>query len=209
MRVLVVETDAGAADEAVARLEAAGHAVARCHEHGERHAFPCAGLAAGGVCPLRGDGVDVALTVRARPMPTPAALEDGAACALRANVPLVVTGQTVWNPYVQLPDVTVAHDDVVAACEAAARAPLARHGVAALEAMRASLLQSGVDARDVEDTDVTVTRTRAGLHVTLDVPPGAPKAAIALATTRVMSAVRELDRAAPAIDVVTRVPART
>jgi hypothetical protein len=209
MRVLVVETDAGAADEAIARLEAAGHEVARCHEHGERHAFPCAGLTPDGMCPLRGEGVDVALTVRARPMPSPAALEDGAACALRANVPLVVTGQTVWNPFVQVPGVTVAHGDVVAACEAAADGPLARHDVVALEALRASLLQSGVDARDVDDTDVTVTRTRAGLHVTLDVPAGVPKKSIAFATTRVMSAVRALDHAAPVIDVVTRVPAAT
>lgn len=209
MRVLVVETDAGAADDAIARLEAAGHEVARCHDHGERHAFPCAGLAAGRVCPLRGDGVDVALTVRARPMPSPAVLEDGAACALRTNVPLVVTGQTVWNPFVQLAGVTVAHGDVVAACEAAATAPLERHGVAALEALRASLLQSGVDARGIDGTDVTVMRSRAGLRVTLDVPAGVPKDAIALATTRVMSAVRSLDHAAPAIDVVSRVPVAT
>lgn len=209
MRVLVVETDVGAADEAIARLEAAGHEVARCHEHGERHAFPCAGLIADGVCPLRGEGVDVALTVRARPMPSPAALEDGAACALRASVPLVVTGQTVWNPFIQMPGVTVAHGDVVAACEAAAAAPLTRHGDAADAALRASLAQSGVDASDVDVARATVTRSRAGLHVTLDVPAGVPKSAIALATTRVLSAVRELDHGAPAIDIVTRVPTVT
>ncbi len=204
MRGLVVETDVGAADDAIARLEAAGHEVARCHDRGERHPFPCAGLSAPGACPLDGSGVDVALSVRARPMPTPAALEDGGVCALRARVPLVVTGQTVWNPFVRLPGATVAHGDVVAACETVATSPVERDGEIAREALRSSLARLGVGDAARAVADAVVTRSRAGLHIRIDAPPGLGKGVVALATTRVVAAVRGIDPLAPSIDVSVR-----
>ena len=66
MKVLVLEAEPGAAADSIARLEASGHEVVRCHEAGDA-AFPCAGLHADRACPLEGDGVDVAVTVRRHP----------------------------------------------------------------------------------------------------------------------------------------------
>ncbi|HEY7133477.1 MAG TPA: hypothetical protein VIB48_00285 [Acidimicrobiia bacterium] len=198
MRVLVLETQAGVAASAAERLEASGHEVLRCHEQSQRHAFPCAGLAENGGCPLDGPGVDVALTVRHEAMPEPADLEDGVACALRAHVPLVVAGDTSFNPYASYDATVVNGADVVDVCEQVANAPLQRHGMVALDALRASLTRHGVADAEVE---AIVYRSRDGLKVTLLVPADAPDDAAALATTRVVGALRNLDRNAHSIDV--------
>lgn len=198
MRVLLLETDAGGAAGAVHRLEARGHEVLRCHEQSESRAFPCAGLSDAAACPLEGAGVDVALTVRDRALPEPAPLEDGVACALRAHVPLVVAGVTEPNPFAAYSAVVATDGDVVEVCEEAANAPLARHGMVALDALRASLIRHGMpDA----DADAIVHRSREGLHVALLVPAGTPDDAAALATTRVVGALRGLDSRARSIDV--------
>src|SRR5437660_5032568 len=98
LHVLVLESDQGAADVAREELTAAGHVVLRCHDPGAP-AFPCNALVKGGHCPLDAADVDVALDVRARPRSQPAAQEDGVACALRHQLPVVVAGTTVLNPY--------------------------------------------------------------------------------------------------------------
>jgi hypothetical protein len=198
MRVLVLETRPGVAASAAERLEASGHEVLRCHEQSQAHAFPCAGLAENGGCPLDGPGVDVALTVRHDAMPEPADLEDGVACALRAHVPLVVAGDAAVNPFASYGAAVVDGADVVAVCEQVANAPLERHGTVALDALRASLTRHGVADAGVE---AIVHRSRDGLKVTLLVPADAPEDAAALATTRVVGALRNLDRNARSIDV--------
>src|SRR3712207_6780289 len=94
LNVVVVESSPAAADVACDELVAAGHRVLRCHDaHGA--SFPCNGLVDGATCPLDREGeeaVDVALDVRVRPRPDAAPLEDGARCALRARLPLVIAG---------------------------------------------------------------------------------------------------------------------
>ena len=122
MDVLVLESDPGAAELAVALLTAAGHRVSRCHEPGAR-AFPCVALDSGR-CPLEADSIDVVLTVRGHANPRPSALEDGVVCALRHHTPVVVAGSTVFNPYEQF-GASVAGPDVVDACEEAAQAETA------------------------------------------------------------------------------------
>lgn len=52
MRILLTESDIGAAEVATATLEAAGHEVLRCVEP-DAPAFPCVGLADGD-CPVEG-----------------------------------------------------------------------------------------------------------------------------------------------------------
>jgi hypothetical protein len=198
MRVLLLETEAGSAADAAVQLEAGGHEVLRCHEQSQRRAFPCAGLSDPSACPLEGPGVDVALTVRHAPLPQPADLEDGVAGARRAHVPLVVAGESRDNPFASHGATLAAGDDLVAVCEQAANAPLPRHGMVALDALRASLSRHGMpDA----DADAIVHRSRDGLRVTLFVPAGAPEDAAALATTRVVGALRALDARARSIDV--------
>jgi hypothetical protein len=121
MNVLLLESDAHAADEAAARLRAAGHQVERCHEVG-LPAFPCNGLLDGGECPLDRGPIEVALVVRSHPWPRPSTLEDGVVCALRRGVPLVVAGRALLNPYVDWAAAVVdGVEDVVEAIEKVAR----------------------------------------------------------------------------------------
>jgi hypothetical protein len=194
MRVLVLESDLGAAVVAAAQLEAAGHDVVRCHPEGARP-FPCAALETGH-CPLD-DGVDVTLTVRARSMGHPAPLEDGVTCALRRHVPVVVAGRTTANPFDRFP-VTVAGVDVVAACEQAAAGPLLEHEAIAVRTLDETLTRAGVAT---DDAAASVHRARGRLRVQLRVPPATGARERAMASVRVIGALRAFDTSAAGIDV--------
>ena len=95
--VMVLESSPHAADDAVRRLEAAGHRVHRCHE-ADAAAFPCNALRDPALCPLA-RGVDVALIVNASAEPEPTIFEEGVGCAVRAQVPLVEDGVVSPSPY--------------------------------------------------------------------------------------------------------------
>jgi len=123
VKVLVLESDAHAADKATTRLREAGHDVERCHEPG-LPSFPCNALLGGGICPLDRDGIDVTVVVRSHPWPRPSALEDGVVCALRRGLPLVVAGRTILNPYDDWAAVVIdGVGGIVAAVEEAAGTP--------------------------------------------------------------------------------------
>lgn len=119
MRVLVMESDPHAADEASKRLHSAGHDVERCFER-DLGSFPCKALHAGGRCPLDDGPIDVAVVVRGHAWPRPTPLELGAVCALRAGVPLVEAGITVFSPFHRWVAAMVDGDEVVDPCVAAA-----------------------------------------------------------------------------------------
>jgi hypothetical protein len=119
VKVLVLESEPGAAQVAEQALLEADHTVVRCHPVG-LPAFPCIALS-DGRCPLDEPGVDVAVTVRGHVHPRPAPLEDGAVCALRRAVPLVTAGRTALNPFAPWSAADVEVEDVVTACEEAVR----------------------------------------------------------------------------------------
>lgn len=198
MRVLLLETRSGIANDAAEQLAVHGHTVVRCHERGRR-VFPCNALVDGAQCPLADDRrpVDVALTIRHQASPLPVPLEDGIACALRAHVPVVVAGEAASNPYQPFGAVE-AGDDVVAACEAASTATLERHGAIALEAFARSLECLGVTDPGAR---ATVHRNRGGLRVVISLSVPVDESVLPLATTRVVGALRAFDRVAPTIDV--------
>jgi hypothetical protein len=199
MDVLVTESDPGAADHAIARLEAAGHRVQRCHEQGSR-AFPCAGLS--GTCPLEG-GIDVVLDVRARTRSWPTPLEDGVSCALRQRVPVVVAGRSNLNPFAEFG--ALADDgDVVAACEAAAHAALPVHGELATKALHETLARAGLPTAGAV---ATVVRRDGRLRAELDVPAGAGETVRRTAEVRVLGALRAYDTYASGVDVGCRAAA--
>jgi hypothetical protein len=199
MRVLVVETVPGAAEDAVAALEAASHTIDRCHETGTT-GFPCRAVDAPGECPLEAQPVAVALTVRS-PGSSTATVEDGVACAIRANIPLVVTGETDDNPYRRWTAAIArdARNDVVAACEHAAAAPLPRHTHAASERLRRLLRRR--DVADAEAARAVVTRHDGRLRIRLLLPPGVPPQVVQAASTYVLAEVHALDPAAHGADV--------
>lgn len=136
MRILVTETDRHGSDGVASTLAAAGHDVVRCTDT-DASAFPCRGLIEGQSCPVD-RGVDVVVTARCAPYPRRTAREDGVVCALRRHIPLVVTGGQVENPFADWTTVEVAEgDDLAAACELAAAAPLRRHSeIATAEVVR-------------------------------------------------------------------------
>lgn len=197
MRVLVLEAEAGAATEAVAELEASGHAVVRCHEPGAP-AFPCVGLEQVGGCPLDGEGVDVALTVRSRGSDTPSPSEDGVVCALRARVPVLVAGGGAPNPYATLGGTEVAATGLANAIAEVVRDARPEHSRIALEALLASLAANGA-TRD--GANARVWRTRSGLHAVLELDESIPTKVHDIVAVRVTGALRGYDPRAAQIDV--------
>lgn len=197
LNVLVLESDTGAADIAQTTLVDAGHSVVRCHEP-NHPSFPCNGLTDGGSCPLEGTPVDVALDVRLHARTHPTATEDGAVCALRQHVPLVVAGPDVLSPFEAFATETVARDDdIVRSVERAARAPLSRHTDAAARAMREVL-----DARGLTVAPrIAVYRRNGALLVEVAGGGSLDRATKDMAAVRMHAAVRALDSHAKGVDV--------
>lgn len=197
MRVLVLESERRAADDAIDRLEAAGHEVVRCHEPAWR-AFPCVGMT--GTCPVEA-GVDVALVVRSREYGLPSPFEDGARCAARAGVPLVVMGDAATNPYEQW---TVAHADlrtVVHAVEEAVHQPLPHLSGLATEVVRDVLTAFGLDPAA---GGAEVHRDGSGLWVDVVLAETVDPNVANQAVVRVAAAVRAAQARSPRIDVGVR-----
>ena len=195
MRVLVTETTPGGGVHLADQLHAAGHEVVACHVPGAL-TFPCTGMA-NGPCPID-DGVDVAVTVRLHPQSGPAPSEDGLLCALRARVPVVIAGQTLFQPFSGFDAVDVPGDEnLVAAIEAVTRDRRPYHEAVARKLLDATLVTEG----ETGAADARVTRTRDGLAVELTIPPSLDHAARSRAAVRVVGALREFDRHAPRIDV--------
>jgi hypothetical protein len=196
MRTLVVGTVPSALEAAVTQLAEAAHDVVRCHDPGAGP-FPCRALREGQTCPLEAEPVDVAVTVRSRAWPRLSRFEDGALCALRRRIPLVVAGTTALQPFGRWSSRTVEDGaDLVTACEAAAAAPQMEHGEVTRQAARQFLVAAG---RDV-DVEATVWRRRGGLRAEITLPAGCADLAAKLAA-RVTSALRQFDRSAAGIDV--------
>jgi hypothetical protein len=196
MRVLVVGTLPGAMRRSEERLGEAGHEVVRCHEPGDP-SFPCAGLVEGRVCPLESGPVDVVVTARDRPWPRPSPFEDGAICALRRHVPLVVLGTAV-HPFEGWVTGRVDDDrELVRACEDAAASSLARHSAVAAAAAQTVLERAGVDPEGVA---ASVRHDRGRLRVELVLPPH-PDQLESNVVASVLSALRGLDPYATGIEV--------
>ena len=189
LNIMVLESEPGAADQAVRDLAEAGHSVLRCHDPGAP-VFPCRGLVDESTCPLRSHAIDVALTVRSGVSLQPAASEDGARCALMRHVPLVVAGPSVFDPYADL-EVRVVEPagDIVAACEEAAENEMAEY------AQRAESVVKSAAAT------VTVVRKDGGLCVTIAGLGACTEHERRAAVVRAFGALRGIDRSARTIDV--------
>jgi hypothetical protein len=201
MRVLVVGTSTGAVEHTSDVLRDAGHEVAQCHRAGDA-AFPCRGLS-GDACPLEGPGVDVVVTARNRRandgmwlMPAP--LEDGAVCALRRRIPMVVHGLTSMHPFTEWAAATShADDELLAVVEEVARMPMQAHSDLARETARQVLQTSGLP---VEGLDAAVRRIDGRLRVMLTLPPGAESGETSV-TAKVLGTLRSFDPGARGIDL--------
>ena len=123
MRIVVTGTEGSGIDRVERELQAAGHETTSCTgEPGGRGR--CRGTEDREACPFVGGGVDVIVAARERPLPHLTKREQLVECVLLNEVPLVVVGSTVMNPYGKRAAVLVeGFDEVVDACEAAATTP--------------------------------------------------------------------------------------
>jgi hypothetical protein len=184
------------AQRAADRLAQAGHRVLTCHEPGEE-AFPCSALR-GRPCPLDG-GVDVAVVARPRGGIQPTPFEDGAVCAARRRVPLVVAGQTSPNPFAAWTAATASLESIPEAVAAAATAVSPGHSAVATAAWRAALAARGTPAAGTVEVRRERGRLKARIR-SLGLPAGDAEAG----AVAVLGALRAFDPGASGVDVAAR-----
>lgn len=189
MQVLLTELITADSIEAATRLQAAGHTVVTCHEHGDT-GTACAALR-GQDCPLEAAPVDVAVTVRSAPVEDRLPLEEGVRCAVRLRVPLVVAGATAMHPFGPWAAAQSEGTDVVAAVEDVAARPMAEHGAVAAAAVRASQGEAVVQ----------VWRRDGGLRVVLTPAAAWSQREAHAAAVRAAGALKAFDPSARSIDV--------
>jgi hypothetical protein len=197
LNVMVLENEPDAAADAEMELRQAGHTVLRCHDAGTAP-FPCRGVVQPSACPLHSHGVDVALVVRVGTRAQPTLGEDGARCALIHQVPLVIAGSPLFDPFDEYAALTVDRtDDLVGACERVAAAPIEVLG------RRASAVLDEVAGRrdDHVFRRVEVTRRAGQLQVRVEHGEAMTKEVQARAAVRIAMAVREIDPYANGIDI--------
>ena len=197
LNVMVLENEPDAAAEAEMELRQAGHTVLRCHDAGTAP-FPCRGVVQPSACPLHSHGVDVALVVRRGTRAQPTLGEDGARCALIHQVPLVVAGTPLFDPFDEYAALTVDRtDDLVGACEQVAAAPIEVLG------RRASAVLDEIAGRSDDHVSprAEVTRRAGQLKVRVEHGEAMTKEAQARAAVRIAMAVREIDPYATGIDI--------
>jgi hypothetical protein len=197
MRILVLESEPGLADRAISELEHHHCEVVRCHERGAEP-FPCLGII--DRCPLVVAPVDAALVVRHGEIdPTP--YEDGAGCAIRHNVPLVVAAACEHHPYRPWSLGEADRDtegSVFAACAEAVDAGSPLHEQVADEALREALDAAGFGgAVGWVEVKRSAPDLRATVHLSVRLGPQLAE----WIATRVHAALRSYDRDAQRIDV--------
>ncbi|HVT78625.1 MAG TPA: hypothetical protein VHD87_16415 [Acidimicrobiales bacterium] len=192
--VMVLESSPHVGDDAVHRLEQAGHRVHRCHQ-ADAAAFPCNALRPGETCPLA-NGVDVALVVNAGAEPTPTTFEEGVGCALRAQVPLVEDSPIVPSALAPWLTALVEDDDIEDAVRRGAERGWAPLRDAARVAIAPLLAAAGI-----EDHDVHIHFERVGRDITVTLAGAIPAGLASGLAVRAADAVRASGRQYGRLDV--------
>ena len=200
MRILVLESEGGTSEPVVDELMAAGHDVARCHDPAGP-AFPCNGLKDHRDCPLDAGTISVAVLTgdHAPAHEHSESGEQGARCALRQYIPLVVVGHQKHSSVSSYATGFAAGPEaVVAAVEFAASSHLPRHEQVAVDAFRLALDTHGLT--DVA-ARVQATLDDRGVRVVLLPSEKIPDKVAEVAGVRVAGAVRAIDPDAAMISV--------
>lgn len=196
MQVLVVESHLGASQGLSRELHRRGHDVLRCSDD-EHQRAGCKALDADAGCPLDEGTVSVAVDVRRSYHPGPRPLEQGAVCAVRARVPLVVAGSAVDSPLESWATTVVTGDApaVADAVEAVDGGLAPQHQRVVDEALEALLPGEGASA--------VVQRGEDRIRVEMSLPRHLDDAQAEAVAVRVVAALRRFDRQTSVIDVAT------
>lgn len=196
MDVLVPDRSTAFGEELARMLEAGGHTVHSCvHDDG---ALPCAALV-GRPCPLDEAPIDVTVDAR-NPSGRAAVYGDGALCAVRRHIPLVLTGDAGEHPLAPWA-VAVAAGDPRASIAGALGNALAGHTAAARKALLHELRMQGAGS---DTASVEVFRHPGRLLVELRTDASMSQTQAERLATHVAQAVRIFDRWAPKLDVTVR-----
>ena len=192
MDVLVSDTTTAAAADVARSLLAAGHRVHVCQD--DPADDRCTELTEG-ACPLDSAPIDVAVAVGD---PSRSQLADGALCAARRRIPLVLADAPADHPLRPWATAQSRSADAPATVEAVLARPLPGHSDEARKALLHELRRQG---RSSSEADVTVWRRPGRLLVELDHEVSITRAQAERLATHVAQAVRLYDRWAPKLDV--------
>lgn len=193
--VLVPDGRGPLAAGVVDTLERAGHRVHTCLEGSDDEG--CRQLVDSS-CPLDTAPVDVAVEVG----PSPAAsLDNGALCAVRRRIPLVLADPPVGHPLEAWASRTTPASGVAAAVADVMERPLPDHSEAARRALLHELRGHG---RSSDLATVEVFRLPGRLLIQLRHEPAMSHTEAERIATHVTQAVRDFDRWAPKVDVTVR-----
>lgn len=207
MRVLLTESEPGAAEGPEKRLREAGFDISFCHPDHRADVDGCVVLRGISHCPLRTDA-DIGLLVDARSADAPrlpTAREFGVCCAVRNHVPLVVAGpaDTEHFPWSEASAIC-SPEELVGVCEHLTEPADDAIGRDAQRVAEMALQANGFDA----GVDVTVAHAAGSTAVFLRVRGPSDSIARAEAAGLVREAVsgrRDLDEE---VTVVTVPPTR-
>jgi hypothetical protein len=203
MDVLVPDRSTRAGREVAGALEDGGHRVHACVQH--EGALPCAVLA-GRPCPLDEAPIDVAVDVGTGRRDVGDGDADGgtfgngALCALRRHIPLVLAGDTDEHPLAPWAAARAGRD-VRATVAAVMGRPLPGQTAAARRALLHELRHQGTDS---DSAAVEVFRRPGRLLVELRTDTSISRTQAERLATHIARAVRVYDHWAPKLDVTVR-----
>lgn len=196
MDVLVPDRSTPLGEELARTIEAGGHTVHSCVR--DDGALPCAALV-GQPCPLDEAPVDIAVDAH-NPDGRAGVYGDGALCAVRRRIPLVLTGDASSHPLAPWA-AAVAGSDPRAGVAAVIGRALAGHTAAARKALLHELHMQGTVS---DSAEVEVFRRPGRLLVELRTDTSMSRTQAERLATHVAQAVRLYDRWAPKLDVTVR-----
>ena len=196
MDVLVPDTRSATAAEVVRNLESRGHRVHACVQEPAQE--PCAQVSTG-TCPLDAAPVDVAVAVGP---PPDSRLADGAVCAARRMLPLVLVGAPADHPLSRWASARAGVTDGASAAEEVVARPLASQTDAASRALLHELRRQGSESANAA---VAVYRRDGGLVVELRHDSAMSRTQAERLASQVARAVRRHDRWARDIEVTVAV----
>lgn len=202
MRVLIPDVTATKSADVAAYLAASGHVVFSCNSPGDT-GTACAALK-GQRCPVERDALDVAVVVPVDRMRPPGVAADGAKCAARRRIPMVVGTSHAEGDRWWCGDGT--DGTLLGALDHTAHLPLQAHSDAATATVRTIL-----DRHGVASAQATVNVYRRNGRLRAEVDTGAP---VAIDVTRVIAvrvpqAIRQIDPWAAGLDVLVNPPSGT